>query len=205
MRAKLAEVGARGFDSWSFSSSGTMLQADAMRAAGMEFFVGYLGAVTPERLGHVLSAGMAFMPVTFGGAYDGGKAVAQVEALGLPQGVTVWLDLEGEAAMNPTDDQLIAKVNAWASAVDSAGYEPGLYVGSPQPFSSDELWSLKVRRYWNALSSERDREGRLAEPRCGWAMYQMYPSVAWRGTGILVDVDVISADYLKRLPTWAVK
>lgn len=204
MRAKLAEVGARGFDSWTFSRFGTMLQADLLRQSGMEFFVGYLGAVTPKILERVLTSGMSFMPVTTGGAYDGPTAVAQLQTLDLPHGTTVWLDLEGQNAIDTPDPQLMAKIDAWAVAVENAGYEPGLYVGSPQPLSSEELWSLKVRRYWNALSSERDREGRLAEPRCGWAMYQVYPSVVWRRTNVLLDVDVISADYMKRLPTWVV-
>jgi hypothetical protein len=32
----------------------------------------------------------------------------------------------------------------------------------------------------------------------------MYPSRVWRDTGVLVDVNMIGEDFLKRLPTWVV-
>lgn len=207
MRAELAEVGARGFDSYPFSASGTMLQADLLRQSGMEFFVGYLGAVTPERLQHVLDAGMAFMPVTLAGAYDPVTTVRQLQALGIPSNVTVWLDLElGKTDPKTVDvSALMRKANDWANGVDAAYYEPGLYQGDPQPFTGPELWSMKVRRYWHALSGGWDRDNAIAQPKSGYCMRQTYPSLVWRNTGILVDVDSISKDFLGRLPTWVVK
>jgi hypothetical protein len=207
MRAELAEVGARGFDSYPFSASGTMVQADLLRQAGMEFFVGYLGAVTPERLKNVLDAGMAFMPVTFAGAYDPARTVSQLQALGIPRNVTVWLDLElGKTDPRTVDvPALEAKIDAWANGVDAAYFEPGLYQGDPQPLTSDELWVRKVRRYWHALSGGWDRNYAVAQPKSGYCMRQTYPSIVWRGTGVLVDVNSISKDFMGRLPTWVVK
>lgn len=204
MKAQRAAVGARGVDSYPYSHSGSAAQATALKGSGIDFFVGYLGTISKERVGYLLSAGLAFMPVTVADAYDGTKSVAQCKALGLPAGVTVWLDLEGKKAFETPPGELVAKINAWADAVKAAGYEPGIYVGSPQPLTSAELWSLRVVRYWNALSREQDRNGALAEPKCGWCMWQMHPSLVWRDTGVYVDVNMIGQDFLNRLPTWAV-
>lgn len=202
MKTERAFVGARGVDSLPFSQGGTTAQAEALAASGIEFFVGYLGVINGARLKRLLDAGVAFMPVTLASAYNGATSVAQCKALGLPSGTTVWLDLEGKAAYDTPAPALIAKINAWADAVKAAGYEPGLYVGSPQPLTSEELYALRVVRYWNALSRESDRNGKLAEPRCGWCMWQMNDSVIWKGTGVFVDVNMIGKDFQGRLPTW---
>lgn len=203
MRTEPAKVGVIGVDSLPFSQSGTQAQADALADAGMSFVEGYLGVITPARVEYVLKAGMAFMPVTLAGRYDGAEAVAQLRALGLSPGVTTCLDVEGLAAFHTDPKLLAAKVNAWADAVACAGFEPGGYFGSPQPFTSDELWQLHVRRYWRGQGSIRDRKNELAEPtKCGWCVTQAYPSVV-RG-GVLVDVDMIGEDYLRRVPSWAV-
>ncbi len=202
MKAESAFVGARGVDSYPYSSGGSALQAMALKDSGIDFFVGYLGTVNSARLKYILDAGMAFMPVTLAAAYDGKQAADQCKALSLPPGMTVWLDLEGAIAFKTPPEELIAKINGWADAVKAAGYVPGIYVGSPQPLSSEELWNLHVVRYWNALSREQDRRGALAEPKCGWCMWQMNPSVTWKSTGVFVDVNIIGADFLGRMPTW---
>ena len=203
MHVEVAEVGARGIDSLQFSQSGTLAQAKALKASGVDFVVGYLGAVSKERLQHILDAGLAFMPCTFAATkYDGQNSVNQCKALGLPPGVTTWLDLEGPGAMKYPPPQLASLIDGWATAIDAAGYEPGLYVGAPQPLTSSELWKLKVRRYWNALSRETDRYGQLAEPKSGYCLNQLYPSVVWRNTGVFVDVNFVGKDFLGRLPSW---
>ena len=212
MRAELSEVGARVVDSYPFSAAGTPLQADSLASRGIDGVFGYLGAIDADRVGYVLDAGMAFMPVTLANDFDGSRAVARMQALGLPQGTTCFLDVENvwpsqinaHTLVQPVS-ALIARIDDWAAHVDGAGFEPGLYVGSPQPLTSAELWSLKVRRYWNALSAERDRYGDLAEPQCGWCVFQMYPSKTWRDTGVLVDVNMIGEDYMGRRPTWVLK
>jgi hypothetical protein len=80
----------------------------------------------------------------------------------------------------------------------------GGYFGSPQPLTSDEMWHLKLKRYWRGQGSIRDRHNQLAEPtKCGWCVTQMFPSVV-RG-GVLVDIDVIGQDYLRRVPNWVVR
>jgi hypothetical protein len=196
-------VGARGFDSLAFSEG--VGAAATMRALGLDYFVGYLGVVSPARVVEATSCGLGFMAVTLAGRYDGAQAVAQCRALGLPSGVTVWLDLEGQTAFKADPVKLAATVNAWADAVASAGFMPGLYVGSPQPFTSVELFALRVVRYWHGQGSARDRQNELAEPTCGWCMAQDFPSVNWRKAPVLVDVDHVSQDYRGRVPAMAMK
>ena len=159
MRAVPARVGARGVDSLPFSSGGTSAQAFALRAAGnVDFFIGYLGAMNATRFAYLLDAGIAVMPVTFAGEYEDGPAdeVGQLRALGIPSGCTVWLDLEGMKAFHAEPITLIGKINAWADGIARDGFQPGLYIGVPQPLTSEELCGLHVVRYWNALSRESD-------------------------------------------------
>lgn len=206
MRSEKAHVGAVVVDSLPFSMGGTPAQAAALKARGVAALVGYLGVITPARVAMVLDAGMAFIPVTLAGEYEDGPndELAQLKALGIPSGATVFLDLEGLKAFKSDPVQLAAKIDAWAMAILAAGYIPGLYVGVPQPFTSQELWSLKVQRYWRGQGSVRDRKNDLAEPSgCGWCMTQMFPSVTWGN--VLVDANMVGQDYRGRVPTWCVK
>ena len=203
MRTEQAKVGARGVDSLPLSQGGTPAQAQGLKAAGIDFFVGYLGVLNSARLKALLDAGLAFMPVTLAARYDGAAAFVSCKALGLPTGCTVWLDLEGKTAYDMPPQELIAKINAWATAVIAGGYEPGLYIGSPQPLTADELYSLKVVRYWKAPSRVVDRDGKAWDgPACGFCCYQLWPSVTWRDTGVFVDVDFVQQDFRGRVPTW---
>lgn len=200
MKAVPAEVGARGADSLPFSQGGTLSMAQGLRVAGYDFFVGYLGSVTPARLAVILTAGMAFMPVTYGGEYEDGAddELAQLRALNIPAGVSVWLDMEGLSAFHADPPTLIGKVNAWADKVAAAGWMPCLYVGVPQPLTSVELYNLHVKRYWRGQGSVRDRFNALAEPSCGWCMTQMFPSIT-RGS-VLIDANIVGQDYKARVP-----
>jgi hypothetical protein len=202
MRVMPCKVGARGFDSLQFSRSESATGPTTMLLSGLSFFVGYLGICSPKTVTAAVEAGLGFMPVTLADEYDTPEAVL---ALGLPPGVTVWLDLEGLSAFHADSKTLEAKINAWADAMTQAGYQPGLYVGSPQPFTSDELFALHTVRYWKGQGSTRDRFGDLAEPRCGWCMHQAFPQTVWENKGVLVDIDLVEQDYFKRLPSMAVK
>jgi hypothetical protein len=210
MRAVPAKLGAVVADSLPYSEGGTPAIAQALRADGIDCIVGYLGAITASRIGYLHDAGIAFMPVTFAKAYSGPSAVSQMNALGLPQGATVFLDVESEMIMAETPGTpnaavlaLIAKINAWADAVESAGFHPAGYFGVPQPLTSDELWLLRVKLYWRGMGSLRDRFNHLAEPtKSGVVMTQSYPTVV-RG-GIDVDVQTLGKDYLGRSAMWCV-
>ncbi len=141
--------------------------------------------------------------MTLAGEYTDGPndELAQLAALGLPPGTTVFLDLEGLKAFKTDPAVLIEKINAWADAVAKAGFVPGLYVGVPQPLTSQELYALRVQRYWRGQGSVRDRFNALAEPSgCGWCMTQMYPSITRGNTW--VDCNMVGQDYRGRVPSW---
>lgn len=209
MRTEKAFVGARGVDSLPFSRGGTQEQAKALASRGVDFFVGYLGAMSAARLAHVLDAGLAFMPVTFAGEYFDGAAdeIAQLKGLGIPLGTTVWLDLEGEKSWRWDAADLQRLINAWAKAISAGGWLPGLYVGSPQPLTGPELARLAVVRYWKAPSLVLDRNGKdwSEPPGVGWCMQQMWPQGVFRDTGVFVDANIIGEDRKGRVPTWCVR
>ncbi len=205
-------VGSRIVDSLPFSSGGSSIQAAALRADGVDGLVGYLGAINRVRLEYVLGAGMGFMPVTFAGAYKqgGGGTVAHLKSLGLPPGVTVWLDVEGQEAWDTPPGQLMAQIDTWNEAVLDAGFVPGLYVGAPQPLNGAQLFALKSKRYWLGQGRCIGRDGLDAYPKCGWCMRQDWhgetvkKGLVWRRSGVLVDTNGVQCDHFNRLPTWAI-
>lgn len=208
MKVELAKVGAVVLDSLPFSQFGTWGMACAWHGAGVSAFCGYLGSIDATRLGYVLDAGLAFMPVSYAGEYEDGAAdeIKQIKALGIPQGASVWLDLEGMRAFKSDPVVLAGKVNAWARDIRAAGWMPCLYVGVPQPFTSAELFDLEVQRYWHGQGSVRDRHGLLAEPfrtfqQCrGWNMVQAAPSMELGG--VMVDYSMVLGDYRGDVPRW---
>lgn len=215
MKAEKAWVGARAVDSYPYSIGGKQAQADALKLTGVDCFIGYLGCMNKERLGYILDAGLAFMPVTVAGEYNDGAddEIAQLTALGIPKGVTVWLDLEGLAAWNSDRALLARKINTWADAIKVAGWMPGLYVGAPMPFTGKELYALHVVRYWlgigRAVSKATATEpSRDAYPDCGWCMRQDWhgqkSGMFWKNTGVLVDTNGIQCDHQGRVPVWVV-
>lgn len=192
-------VGARGTDSLTLID--TAAKAQALKASGIDFALQYLGTVNAAVVDIILDAGLAFMPVTRANHFDGPTAVAQLNALNLSPACTVWLDVEDDATVDPAI--LKQKINAWATAITAAGFQPGAYIGAACPLTSLELYQLKVTRYWKSQSRILDRNGQLAEPSCGWCMIQTFPSVMW--AGINVDVDIMQEDYRNRLPSWVVR
>jgi hypothetical protein len=208
MKVENAFVGARGVDSLPFSQGGTQQQAHALFDRGVDFFVGYLGVINRTRLDYVLNAGLAFMPVTLAGeVFDGAlDEIAQLKALGIPQGCTVWLDLEGKKMLTHPFDDLTRLVNDWARKVQGEGYIAGLYIAPPQPFTGPELAALAVTRYWNSAGRIWDRNGKIwDEPEgVGFCMHQGFPQGNFRDTGVFVDPDMIWQDRRGRVPTWAI-
>ncbi len=200
MRTEPAFVGARIVDSYPFSYDGREQQAIDLKNHGVDGLFGYLGTIDNRRLSYVLNAGLGFMPVTLAGAYNGKNAVSQCRGLGLPPGCTVFLDVEGKPAWETSAPDLMRQINTWCNEVAAAGYQPGVYIGVPQPLNSKELYSLRAIRYWKGMGRTVDKTGSLAEPSCGWCVNQMYPSIHW--SGVFVDVNIVGQDYKGRLPTW---
>ncbi len=205
MRAELAPVGSVVIDSLPFSQGGTQEQANGLRESGVHGVAVYLGVASAARVAMILAAGMGCFPVTLAGEYNDGPndEIGQLKALGFPPGIHVFLDLEGMAAYKTDPKDLMARVNAWADGIRAAGYKPALYLGNPQPLTSQELWSLHVELYWKGQGRTVDRNNALAEPTGGWSLTQMYPSRNLGDPAVWVDVNMVGQDYKGRVPSWA--
>ena len=210
MRTEIAFVGARVVDSLPFSMGGTSRQAERLRETGVDALAGYLGAMNSTRLGYLFDAGLAFMPVAFAGEYFDGSAdeVLQLKALGIPAGTTVWHDLEGMKSYKWPPADLIRLLSLSARTLTDTGYMAGLYIGSPQPLTGDELARLPHTRYWKAPSRILDRNGKAwDEPSgIGHCMFQAWPQRNWPSdtdpNRTFVDLNMIWEDRRGRLPTW---
>ena len=166
MKAVNVPVGARGLDSEPWSRRVSPASAQAVRASGVEFAMLYLGTMTAGSLANLLAAGLGYVPVTYADAFNGLETVSQLHALGVPQGVTVLLDVEGPGIMaDPAG--LITKINAWGDVVQAAGYIAGVYIGSPQPLTSAELSALRVFRYMRGQGSNPRSERRARRASVG--------------------------------------
>jgi len=212
-------VGSRIVDSLPFSNGGTSIQAAALKADAVDGLVGYLGAMTKDRLENVLRAGLGFMAVTFAGEYKDGAAdeLAQLKAIGVLPGVTVWLDLEGLDAYNTPIADLKKLIEGWAQPITGAGFIAGLYVGAPQPFTGEQLQGLNfITRYWLGQGRCMSKPGnptptepaRDAYPKRGWCMRQDWHGqkngLVWRRSGVLVDTNGVQVDHFGALPTWMI-
>jgi hypothetical protein len=205
-----ATPGAQGFDSDTIIGPNL---APVLAGTGFQFAIRYLSRITPQNNGDlsaaeisaITGAGLALMAVqhvarpgwaptiALGGAY-GYVAATNAAAIGLPPGMTLWLDLEGVAPYASRADT-IAYCNTWAGAVAAAGYDPGVYVGANQPLTGDDLyWRLRLARYWKSASRVPDI------PYRGYCMAQsLAPSPV---DGIDLDRNVIMADAFGGLPSW---
>ena len=65
-------------------------------------------------------------------------------------------------------NETILRVNAAASALQTASYEAGMYVGAGCPLTPSQLSGLAVTRYWHSCS-------RALEPARGYCMRQLRP------------------------------
>jgi Domain of unknown function (DUF1906) len=187
--------------------------ANQLFGAGFRYAIRYLsrgfgqqsGDLSTDEVQTILAAGLALMAVqhcprsgwapaqALGDTY-GQNAALNATAMGLPIGMSLWLDLEGVASYSTAEDT-IAYCNAWAGEVEGHGYLPGLYVGANQPLSGDDLyWRLRVTRYWRSASTVPDI------PYRGYCMVQaLAPSPV---DGIDLDRDVVMADAFGGVPMW---
>src|SRR5208282_1100253 len=137
--------GVLGFDTDTPLSAST---AQAFVENGFKFAIRHLSLTQPEEEGDlsaaeaedILYSGLALMAVqhvpypgwtpteSLGGEY-GSAGAANAQALGLPRGMNIWLDLEGIADGASLSD-VIDYCNARFAEVSGAGYVPGLYVGA---------------------------------------------------------------------------
>ena len=163
-----APPGVHGFDVNSVLNRRT---CEAAKARGFAFCIRYVSRqdVQPKEdlseteASIILDAGLALMPVQHVapenwspsqalGTRNGKNAAKHAQQIGFPEGVNVWLDLEGAKASTP-HDTMIAYCNAWFAEIEEAGFVPGVYVGARAILTGNELfWRLTTKHYWKSGS-----------------------------------------------------
>jgi hypothetical protein len=118
---------------------------------------------------------------------------------GLPEGITVWLDLEGVAAVTPVQD-VIDYCNEWYDEVSAVGFIPGVYIGAGPGLSADQIyWDLSMKSYWRGGSSVQS--GVPSDiPHRG---YQLIQRITGSGDSKF-DSDVTHADNFGGKVSWCV-
>ena len=137
---------------------------------GVENYAGRtqpVGDLSGAEANVILGAGLALMPVQHVapenwspsqalGTRNGKNAAKHVQQIGFPEGVNVWLDLEGAKTSTP-HETMIAYCNAWFAEVEGAGFVPGVYVGAKAILTGNELfWRLTTKHYWKSGSRVPD-------------------------------------------------
>jgi hypothetical protein len=197
-----APAGAHGFDC-DFVLRGDQLQA---LAAEFSFCVRYVSLrgggpfAEDDDIGEneataILDAGLAIMPVQHVrnpgwsptgplGTTTGQHAAGNAQAAGFPDGVNLWMDLEGIAAGTPAQ-HVIDYANAWFEAVHGAGFVPGVYVGADCILDGAQLFNdLAFQHYWKSGSSVPDI------PTRGYQMIQTIPGASTTVGGFHLDLDL---------------
>jgi hypothetical protein len=186
-------------------------KAAQFKAAGYDFVVRYLcsnkwSLTTPER-DNILEGGLGLLvvgnsrlpgwhPSADLGTADGIKIVSIAKACGLPEGMSIFCDMEGPGG--DAHSNVIAHVNAWAKVVQEAGYVAGLYVGFGIRLTPEQLYhELAVTAYWDSCSTNPNVAVR------GFQMRQLYPANQ-HVCGVQVDIDTISPDNLGDTPNWLI-
>ena len=167
-----APPGVHGFDTNSVLNRSI---CEVAKARGFEFCIRYVsrqdvqptGDLSEAEANVILSAGLALMPVQHVapenwspsralGIRNGKNAAKHTRQIGFPEGVNVWLDLEGAKTSTP-HETMIAYCNAWFAEVEGAGFVPGVYVGAGAILTGNELfWRLTTKHYWKSGSRVPD-------------------------------------------------
>ena len=203
MRVVEVPFGCRGVDCDTVLTEKT---ASALSAEHVDFVVRYLGSISTMEIGAILGADLGLELVTFAhdpgwmpsatlGAEDGDTDVMHLKALGIPEEMVVWIDLEGSGG-NAADTA--AWVNARAKAIIQAGYLVGLYVGDGCVLNAQELYALpNITHYWRGFNQG------IPEPSCGFCQFQLFPPNQMLAS-VQVDHDYSQSDYEGRVPTMLV-
>jgi len=189
----------------------TATVAQQFFGGGYKFCLRYLSLraesqqdLTTQEATDILSSGLALMPVQHVrkpgwsptaslGQEDGQNAASNAQDVGFPAGVNVWCDLEGVGSGTSPQD-VIDYCQAWFTAVDSAGFVPGLYVGDSTQLSGQQLFDLSFQHYWKSQSKVP------AIPNRGYQLIQFLPSVT--AYGIAIDMDITQTDAKNGQSLW---
>ena len=191
-----APPGQKGFDT---NARVTATVAKEFAVSGYKFAIRYVSREANEKaadLNHdealgILNSGLALMavqhvegphwkpPAALGTKY-GTTAAAHMAAIGFPERVNVWLDLEEVAKGTPVQ-HIIDYCNNWSAAVSAKHFEPGLYVGSNSGLNGDQLSKLKFTHFWKSESTVPPVPGR------GYQLIQK-PEKSVHGLEHLLDI-----------------
>ena len=199
--------GTRGFDC---NQRITLAMAKAAHAANYRFAVRYVRRnqthsydLKIDEILDVLRGGLGLMvvqhvapenwtPSAALGTTYGKTAAGECRDVGLPHGVSVWLDLEGVETGVPRS-AVIGYCTAWYREVLAAGYRPGLYVGWHAGLSAQDLYhALPFSSYWSAYNLNRDMEPAVRGVQMRQSAAQLEDRVA--GIDVEFDVDTIHTD-----------
>jgi hypothetical protein len=136
-RVVAAPPGVHGFDANSVLNRRI---CELAKARGFEFCIRYVSRQDVQPVGDlseaeanvILDAGLALMvvqhvapenwsPSQALGTRNGKNAAKHARQIGFPDGVNVWLDLEGAKTSTP-HETMIAYCNAWFAEVEGAGF-----------------------------------------------------------------------------------
>ncbi len=194
--------GTRGFDT---DTVLTVDSAGAFASDGFRFAIRYLTRSGPEQKSDltsgealaILKAGLALMAVQHVapagwvpsaelGLEQGRWAAANAMSVGLPPGVSIWLDLEGVADGTPAE-AVSTYCDCWFEIVSVAGYLPGLYVGAEAGLDADQLSATRFEHFWKSGSE-------VPTPAQGYCMMQriggqMIGGVSHDGDVVLSDAE----------------
>lgn len=166
--------------------------------------VGRQGDLTAGEAADILAAGLALMPVqqpadagwlptAARGNIYGRNAAAAARAIGIPAGVTVWLDLDGVAS-DSTEQDVLEYCASWYEAVEAAGYLPGLYVGERCGLDDAEPGAVPFQCFWKS-------PGKAAVIPVGASQMFQSPMDA-KVNGMAIDVDQIKLAGKGPAPCW---
>lgn len=199
MKVVSVPLGSRGAD---MAQALTSAAAQALRGAGLDYVCRYLGGLDPHELDEILAADLGLQLVTYSrapgwapsraiGQSDGATDLAHLQALSVPAGALVWIDLEG---VSGTAADTAAWIDARSAVLVGAGYVAGAYVGDSPILNGAELYALvHVSRYWRGFNQG------IPEPKCGWCQLQTFPPNQMLA-GIEIDRDFAQSDYAGRVP-----
>lgn len=174
--------------------------AIALKSEGIGAVGRYLETLTVAERDGLFAAGLGILPLSqapvaqLSDAFGRTRAASllqHAETLGVPPGVHLMIDLEGQKG-NHAD--VTAYDRALSSELARPGYVPMAYVGAGQLLTATELFALPdVHLYWRGGSLG------MPEPSCGFALWQI-PPLEQTVAGAIVDVNITGADLRGRVP-----
>ena len=113
--------------------------------------------VSSSMAGAGLDAGLARCPrelvtVEAPGTRNGKNAAKHAQQIGFPEGVNVWLDLEGAKALTPHETMIAVLQRMVRPKIeDKRDSFPGVYVGARAILTGNELfWCSMTKHYWKS-------------------------------------------------------